>query len=87
MLIIRKQLETWRRQREAVAYAKAFHTESRARVAHLADSGQGQVALQENLSLLGIDPTKSERPRLVTIGGVRFSAKCSQTGQTKLPWR
>ncbi len=72
MTIFRKQLETWRRQRDAAAYAKVFHAESRARVAQLADSGQGQVALRENLALMGIDTGKAERPRLVTIGGVRF---------------
>ncbi len=70
--ILRKQLERWRRQRNAVAYAKAFHTESRARVAQLADSGQGHVALKENLALMGINSAKAERPRLVTIGGVRY---------------
>lgn len=72
MSIFRKQLETWRRQRNAVAYAKAFHAESRARVAELAEAGQAQVAFQENLALMGIDTAKAERPRLVTIGGVRF---------------
>jgi len=70
--IIRKQLERWRRQRDAVAFAKAFHTESRARVAQLADSGQGHIALRENLALMGIDTARAERPRLVTIGGIRY---------------
>jgi len=58
--------------RDAVADAKAFHTESRARVAQLADSSQGHAAVRENLALMGIDTAKTERPRLVTIGGVRF---------------
>lgn len=68
----RKQLERGRRQRDAFAYAKAFHLESRARVAPLADSGRGHVAMSDNLALMAIDNAQAERPRLVTIGGVRY---------------
>jgi hypothetical protein len=35
-------------------------------------AGKGQEGLRENLSLMGIDTTKAERPRLVSIGGIRF---------------
>jgi hypothetical protein len=70
--ILRKTIATWRSQREALAFAKAYHTESRAHVARLAAAGHGQEALRENLELMGIDTTKAERPRLVSIGGVRL---------------
>jgi hypothetical protein len=69
---LRKTIATWRNQRESIAFAKAYHLESRARVAQLTAEGHGQEALRENLALMGIDTTKAERPRLVSIGGVRL---------------
>jgi hypothetical protein len=62
----------WRRQREAIEYAKAYHADSRARGLHLVAAGKGQEGLRDNLSMMGIDTTKAERPRLRSIGGVNF---------------
>ena len=72
---LRKTIARWRSQRESIAFAKAYHAESRARVAQLAAAGHGQQALRENLQLMGIDIAKAERPRLVSIGGVRLSSQ------------
>lgn len=55
-----------------MAYAKAYHEESRARVEALAAAGHGPEVGRENLALLGIDTTKAERPRLASVGGVRL---------------
>ena len=71
MFAIRQLLAKWQSQREALAFAQAFHAESRARLEHLAAQGQAPQALRENIALLGIDPTKPERPRLASFGGVR----------------
>ncbi len=68
---LRKTLADWRRQREALTYAKAYHEESRARKAELTADGRSQEGVRETFSLLGIDAEKPERPRMVTIGGVR----------------
>lgn len=72
MKSLRQTFATWRSQREALAFAKAYHAEGRARVEQLAAAGQSRQALRENLALLGVDTTKSERPRLVSVGGVRL---------------
>lgn len=72
MKVLRQIFATWRSQREALAFAKAYHAESRARVEQLAAAGHGQQALRENLALMGIDTTKAERPRLASVGGVRL---------------
>jgi hypothetical protein len=72
MKSLRQTFATWRSQREALAFAKTFHAESRARVDQLAAENKGAEALRENLGLLGIDTTKAERPRLVSVGGVRL---------------
>jgi hypothetical protein len=72
MKLLRQLFATWRSQREALAFAKAYHAESRARMDELAATGKGHEALRENLALLGIDATKAERPRLASIGGVRL---------------
>lgn len=56
----------------AVAADKA---EFRARVAEAAKAGEGRRAFRENLSLLGIDQNRSERPRLVAVNGVRLAKR------------
>ena len=56
----------------AVAADKA---EFRARVVRAAESGQGVRAFHESLSLLGIDATRRERPKLVAINGVRLAKR------------
>lgn len=72
MSFIRKVLARWQNQREALAFAKAYHAESRARLDELAASGRSSEALRENLALMGIDTSKGERPRLASVGGVRL---------------
>jgi hypothetical protein len=70
--IIRKLLARWQSQREALAYAEAYHSESRARIEQLAAKGRSAEALRENLALIGIDTSKTERPRLASVGGIRL---------------
>jgi hypothetical protein len=70
--LLAKILANWRHQREAIKFAKAYHEESRARIKHFAALGKGSEVLRENLALMGIDITKSPRPRMVSIGGTRF---------------
>lgn len=50
--------------------AERFHVESRTRIAALAAEGRSHVALEENARLYGT--TAAERPRIVSIGGVRL---------------
>jgi hypothetical protein len=71
VISLRQLLAKWQSQREALAFAHAFHAESRARLDQLAALGQASQALRENVILLGIDPAKPERPRLASFGGVR----------------
>jgi hypothetical protein len=70
--LLRKIFAQWLRQKEALAAADAYHAENRARIATLVSTGRGREGLQENLSLLGIETTKAERPRLATLGGFRL---------------
>jgi len=70
MSFIRNQLEAWRRWNESVAMAERFHVESRERIAKFAAEGRSHVALEENAHLYG--STAAERPRIVSIGGVRL---------------
>lgn len=56
----------------AVAADKA---EFRARVESAAEAGQAVDAFHENLSLLGIDANRRERPRLVAVNGVRLAKR------------
>lgn len=65
-----RRITLTRRQREALAFAERFTSESRARVAALARAGQARTALQENLGLLG--GRSGQRGRLVAINGVRL---------------
>ena len=55
-----------------MAYAEAYHSESRARIEQLTAKGRSAEALRENLALIGIDTSKTERPRLASVGGVRL---------------
>lgn len=52
--------------------AACVKAEMRAHVASLAEQGRGQVALSENLALLGIDSNRGERPKIVAVGSYRF---------------
>jgi len=54
--------------------AKAYRTQSRARISELAAKGQGRQALAESLSLLGIDINSGVKPRIVGCNGVSFRA-------------
>ena len=56
----------------AVAADKA---EFRERVDRAAELGQGVREFHESLSLLGIDATRRERPKLVAINGVRLAKR------------
>jgi hypothetical protein len=71
VISLRQLLAKWQSQREALAFAHAFHAESRARLDQLAALGKASQALRENVILLGIDPAQPERPRLASFGGVR----------------
>ncbi len=48
---------------------------ARERVRRGADAGHGVEAFHASLSLMGIDATKSERPRLVAVNGVRLAGR------------
>ena len=54
------------------ALSAEYHRQSRARVAELAAQGRSDEALKESLSVLGIDVTSTDRPRIVGCNGVRF---------------
>jgi len=69
---LRQLLAKFRRQKEALDYATAYHAEARARTHRLVEAAQGHQGMQENLALLGIDLSKAERPRLITLGGNRL---------------
>lgn len=72
MNFLRKILILWRRQKEARAFATAYHVGERARTDLLVQGGRGREGVQDNLGLLGIDVNRAERPRLITIGGSRL---------------
>ena len=54
---------------------EADKLECRLRVNRAAAEGKGVEAFHASLSLMGIDATKPERPRLVSIGGVRMARR------------
>ena len=71
MGILRHKLDEIRRWRESTRMAKAFHAESRARMDRLAAEGRSDVALRENVRLMGIDLRAGVRPRIVSFKGHR----------------
>jgi len=54
---------------------EAAKLECRLRVNRAAAEGRGVEEFHASLSLMGIDTSKPERPRLVTIGGVRMTGR------------
>jgi hypothetical protein len=54
---------------------EADKLECRLRVNRAAAEGRGVEEFHASLSLMGIDVTKPERPRLVSINGVRMARR------------
>lgn len=70
MRYFRQKLDEWRRAREALAEARAFHAASRQRVAALAAAGRSADALRESAAQLGIDSSRELRARIVSFKGI-----------------
>jgi hypothetical protein len=64
---IRHRHREWR---EAVAFSKRYHRDSRARMKELDEKGEGWKGLEESVSLMGFKA--GERPTIVSVAGVRF---------------
>lgn len=64
--------DDFQKAKAAFENAQAIKKEARAYVAKLADEGRSVDALQQNLSLLGIDFSKPLFKRQITFSGVRF---------------